>query len=104
MPTVYVINKGCHDYTAARKYGQIVYLTEGLFSRFSTSKMYRMFKHYVRDSGKHDLIVVGGLTVMTCVFCSMFAIKHGRLNLLLHNNGPEMEEHYVKRVLVLEDL
>ena len=103
MSNVYIINRGCHDYTKAEKYGTLIYLTEGYFRRFSTGKMYRAFLDGFENSQQSDYIVIGGLTIMATIACSVFATKHGRLNLLLYNNNRDVED-YVKRTIVLEDL
>jgi hypothetical protein len=103
-PKVYVVNKGCHDYSKAEKFGTLVYLTEGRFSRFATGKMYRVFHEKISKSSSNDYILVSGLTIMNSVVCSMFARKHGRVNLLLFNAGPNKRDDYVTRTVVMEDL
>ena len=104
MAKVFVINKSCHDYSAAEKYGTLHYLTESSYNRFSTGKMYRSFLKGLKDSKPEDYLLVSGLTIMSSIACSMFAAKHKRLNLLLYNSGPNVEEGYVKRTIVLEEL
>ena len=104
MSKVYVINKSCHDYSKAEKYGKLIYLTKDSYNRFSTGKMFRRFRDGLKDSDPEDLLLISGLTIMSCVACSMFAAKHKRLNLLLYNGGPNVEEGYVKRTIVLEEL
>ena len=103
-PKVYIINKGCHDYSLAKEFGRLIFLTEDPFNRFSTSRMYRVFKEKFKSSQPQDYILISGLTIMTSIACAMFAKKHGRINLLLYNSGPNKVEHYVKRTIVLEDL
>jgi hypothetical protein len=103
MPKVYIINKGCHDYSAAEKFGDITYLSDGILSRFSTGKMYRMFSDTLRDSDPGDHLLISGMTIMSVVAVSIFAHKHGRINLLLYNSGPNKKNDYVSRTLVLED-
>jgi len=43
MPNVYIVNKGCHDYSKAEGYGSLVYLSRDMYSRFSTGKIFRVF-------------------------------------------------------------
>ena len=104
MAKVFVINKSCHDYTLAEKYGTLVYLTNDSYNRFSTGKMFRRFREGLKESNPEDLLLISGLTIMSCIACSMFATKHKRLNLLLYNGGPNVEEGYVKRTIILEEL
>jgi hypothetical protein len=104
MPNVYIVNKGCHDYSKAQEFGTLVYLSRDSYSRFSTGKIFRIFRELMKDSTKEDYILISGLSVMSSVACSIFAAKHQRINLLLYNSGPKIEEHYVRRTVVMEDL
>lgn len=100
MTTVYVVNKGGHDFSPASKYGRLVYLSEGLVSPFSVDKMYREFVEKFHDSGPDDFILMTGLSVMNSIACATFACKHdGRLNLLLYRN-----KKYITRTLLLNEL
>ena len=105
MPKIYIINKGCHDYTAAERLGEITYLTTRFYNKFSTGKMYRRFVDGLKDSSPEDLILISGLTIMSCIACSVFALKHKRLNLLLYkSNSGNIEDVYIRRTIVMEDL
>ena len=83
MPTVYIVNKGGHNYDDAKRFGELVYLSEGEVSKFATSHMVRMFEPFIESSNAEDYILNTGLTLMSCIACSMFAKKHGVLNLLI---------------------
>jgi hypothetical protein len=100
MPKVYIINKGGHDFSAARAFGEIVYLSEGLFSPFSVDRMYREFAKHLKHSSPDDYILSTGLSIMNSIACAMFAHKHdGTLNLLLYRN-----KEYISRTLKLGEL
>lgn len=104
MSTVYIINKGCHDYSKATKFGKLKYLSNEDMDRFSTGKMYRIFKKRLEDSSPEDYLLISGMTIMSVVACSIFASKHNRVNLLLYNFGPGKTADYVERTVMLEDL
>ncbi len=98
--TVYVVNKGAHDFDDAERFGRLVYLSEGPMNKFSVDKMYREFATRLRDSSPEDYILITGLTVMACIACSSFSFLHGgRLNLLLFKNN-----RYIERTLRLDKL
>jgi len=103
LSNVYIINKGCHDYTPAQQFGDLIYLSKGMYNRFSTGKIYRRFVEGFESSSPEDYILISGLTIMTSIACAVFARKHGRLNLLLYNNSKN-QNIYVKRTIVMEDL
>lgn len=96
MATVFIPNRGAHDFTAARRWGSLIYMTEGSIDRYATSQMYRIFEGYLRNSTPDDYLLLTGLGVMNAVACGMYAHKHGRLNLLLHRDGG-----YVERKMML---
>jgi hypothetical protein len=105
MKKVYVINKGCHDISDAKAYGELVYLSEGSINKFNTSTMYRRFLEELNSSSPNDHILVSGLTVMCCVACSIFATLHGRVNLLLYKSSrkKQIPGYYVSREIVIKD-
>jgi len=100
MPNVYIINRASHDYTEAEKYGNIVYLSEGSINRYATNKIYRQFNEILKDSSPDDYILLTGLTVMTSIACSIFAVKHGRLNLLIFR--PNTFTYAERRLIINE--
>jgi hypothetical protein len=100
MAKVYVINKGGHDYSDAKRFGELHFLSEGPISKFAVSKIYREFAMQLRESTPNDYILVTGLTTMACIACSCFSFLHrGKLNMLLYKNG-----RYIERRLLLSDL
>lgn len=95
MANVYVVNKSNHDFSPARKYGKIIFLSEGSMSRYSTNNMFRVFKDKMKNSGPNDYIVPCSLNVMNSIACAIFAHKHGTLNLLLFKEGVYIERNHV---------
>jgi hypothetical protein len=92
---VYIINKGAHDYSAAEAYGQLTYCTEGLVDKFNISQMVRIFEDAFANSHSDDYILITSLTTLCSVACSIFAIKHGRVNFLLFK-----DDRYIERKVV----
>jgi len=99
LQTVFVVNKGGHDYMDATRFGRVAYLSEGSINKYSISKMYRTFAGRLKQSQAEDYIVISGLTVMACIACACFGHLHKRLNLLLFKSG-----RYVERRLILGSL
>lgn len=95
MPKVFVINKGAHDYTPAESFGELTYCTEGMFSKFNTSQMVRVFEDALKNSKPDDYILLTSLTTLCSIACCVFALQHGRLNLLIFK-----EDRYVERKVV----
>lgn len=101
MPKVYIINKGGHDHTDAERFGELIYLSEGLMSRYGTTQIYRQFAKILSKSSPDDYILPTGLSTMGHIACSMFAFLHGKINLLLYKPS---NKGYVERVLKMDEL
>lgn len=99
MPTVFIPNRGGHDYSDAERFGDIKYVTSGVVGKFSIGTMARSFADKLSDSKDDDLILLSSLTTLCAIGCSIFARKHGKLNLLLYRNGQ-----YIKRTLLIDEL
>jgi len=101
MAKVFVINKSCHDFSAAEGYGELVFMTEGSVDRFNTSKMFRIFKPFLDASSPEDYLLLTGMTIMCAVACSMFASRHGKINLLLYKERRGGDSLYLEKTVVL---
>jgi len=102
---VFIVNRGGHDHTDAKRFGRLVFLSEGEVNRYATNVMYRTFAEKLRDSSPTDYILITGLSVMSSLACSIFGRLHGRINLLLyHGSGPGVDGHYVERTVMLDEL
>lgn len=97
-PVVYIVNKSSHDFSDAKRFGQLVYITEGNVNPFNVNKMVRQIKESFATARPHDYILVTSLTVLCCAACAVFAEKFGRLNLLLFKDGK-----YIERKITLKD-
>lgn len=95
MPKVFIVNNSTHDFEAAKKFGDIIFLSEGPMNRYATNNMFRQFDTMLKDSSPEDLIVPCALNIMNTIACVLFAVKHKRLNLLLFKNGEYIERNHV---------
>jgi hypothetical protein len=103
MSKVFIVNKGGHNYSSAEEFGELVYLTDGLFNRFAVSNIYRHLSEGLKDSNSDDYILISGLSIMSSIACSIFAVLHGKLNLLLYKSDRKNNrELYIKRVLIIK--
>ena len=101
MPTVWVINRSAHDYSGAARWGNVKHMTEGPVNRYNTGKIFRMLHEPLKTSKANDYILLTGLTVMACIACAIFALRHKKLNLLIFK--PQ-NHTYVERRMDLEDI
>lgn len=94
---IFILNKGAHDFSDAERYGEIVYCTEGMVGKYNTSHMTRVFQEMFKDSDQNDYILLTSLATLCSIACSVFAVQHGRLNLLIFK-----DDRYVVRRVVLK--
>jgi len=92
---VFIVNKSAHNFEEAKKFGELIFMTEGRMHRYATNDMCRIFQEVLEDSHKEDHILLCSLNVMNAIACSVFAHKHGTLNLLLYNEGTYIERNHV---------
>lgn len=92
---VYVANKSAHDFSDAKRYGKLVFVTSGRLNRFNVNDMHRRASEAMEKSQPGDYIVPCSLNVLNSVVCSTFVAKHGRLNLLLFKEGGYIERNIV---------
>ena len=100
MSKVYIVNRSIHDYSAAEKYGELVFLSEENMSKFSTSKAYRQFWEVLKNSNSTDYLLISGLPMLGIVASFILTKKHGRLNLLLFNPSDGGEKNYIERIIM----
>jgi hypothetical protein len=97
MPKVFVPNEGAgHDYSEAKQYGEIVFVTSGSVNPFDTGVMNRHWTAALVNSSPLDYIVVTSLNSLCMIGAAQFAIRHKRLNLLVFSN----QGRYRKREIV----
>ena len=101
MPKVFIVNKSTHDFSAAEKYGEIIFLSQGNMRRFSTSRAYRKYYKILNNSSPEDYLLLSGLPMLCIVAAFILTIKHKRLNLLLFNPG-KIKKEYLERIIIGE--
>jgi len=100
MPKIYVPNKSIHDYSPAEVYGKLVFLSEGNFSCYRTSRAYRKFWPILKNSEPEDYLLVAGLPMLNIVAAYILTRLHGRLNLLLFKTDKNGDKKYLERVII----
>ena len=102
MTTVFIPNKAGHDFSAAEKYGELIYVSSGTQHKHGTNLMQRQWQDALKDSTKDDIIMMSGLPHMQAIGCALFGHIHGRVNILIYS--PEKERtKYILRTNVFEE-
>jgi hypothetical protein len=98
---VYISNKGAHDYSDARKFGELVFLTDHFISPFSTGTLFRTMQKLLINSEPDDFLLLTSYNVINAIASSLLALKHGNVNFLLFNAKTSQ---YVERTVVFEEV
>lgn len=99
MPKVFIVNNSGHDFSGAKNFGEVVFLSTGAIPRYNINQMYREFSNVLKHSKPDDFLLCTALTQMNMVAAAIFAHLHGRVNLLIHKNNG-----YVQRSVELSNL
>lgn len=95
MPTVWITNKSGHDFSDARRFGDLQFLTEGHIKAVAVNSLYRELAEKMQESQEDDYIVLTGMPILSAILCSIFAYKHGKINLLIFKDGRYLERNIV---------
>jgi len=101
MPRVYITNKSGHDFSAAQKFGDFVYLSEGTINPFAVAKIYRQFAKELKESTPDDFLLITGLSLMNGIAFAIMGRKHGRLNILQYFSQTQT---YKCRTIIVDEL
>lgn len=97
MAKVFVVNKSSHDFSRAMKFGELIFMSEGRLDKFGTNNMHRLFNEFLATSSRDDYILPCSLSIANIIAASIFAVRHGKLNLLLHkpSTGEYIERNHL---------
>ena len=98
---VYIVNNSGHDFSNAKRFGELIIMSEGVVDKFNITKMLRLFQKHLKISKSEDYILCSGPSVMNAIACADFASRHGCLNLLLWRFGKDGDDMYSHHKVVL---
>ena len=92
-------NKGAHDYSAAQKFGDLIFLTEGTINKFALDVFYRTAAEAMYDAEASDYVVITSLNSICSICSAIMARRFGRVNFLLFRR-----DRYVERQIHVDSL
>lgn len=100
-PKVFVPNDSYHDYSGAKRFGDLVFITEGRVNRKNVNDITRKVAEALEEAEAHDFVVISSLSVINSITCAVMAMRFKRLNLLLFDDHAGS---YFSRTVILEKL
>jgi hypothetical protein len=95
---VFIVSGGGHDYSDAKRFGELVFCTDEVVRKDDVAQMYRVLSHALSESNPEDCIIVSSLSSLCMVAAAIMAYRWGELHLLIFKDGQ-----YVPRDLILGD-
>ena len=96
MSKVFIVSDSGHDFSDAKRFGELVVMSQGRVNKYQITGMRRLFAPFIDASSPNDYIVQSGPSIMNAVACAMFAARHKCLNLLLFY-GTATDYSYLQR-------
>lgn len=95
MPTVYIANRGFHDYTRAQGHGKLVALTSGNVDLKATDRLDEKIQHALRDAAPEDILLLGGAPIIGALAQAYLTARFGYVNVLYYD--PGRREYVLRR-------
>lgn len=98
MNTVWIVNYAGHDYSPAKSFGELEFITRGYVSRGSVDRFNSIVAESIAQTHPDDWLLPSGLMPLNVLAGTFWFVKHGELRLLIHD---QKEDDY--RPLVLSE-
>ena len=101
MPKVYIPNKSGHNFSSAKLFGDLVYVTEGEINLFGTVRIYQAFVKAMKDISPKDYLLISSANILCSIGAAVMARKTGHLNILMFRQS---DNTYVPREISIDSL
>lgn len=83
--TVWLVNRGGHDYSSLEKFGRVLDLTTGNVNPFNVDRMMVLLAPRLQLATPDDWLAVSGLPILNGVAMLLWFTRFDRLNLLQYS-------------------
>lgn len=88
MARVFIPNLSHHDFTPARKFGELIFLTDGWVSPQQVNTIFRQCYEKMKDVTSDDFLLISSLPIINVAAASIMTMKcNGLLNFLIFDHG-----------------
>lgn len=88
-PRVFITNSAGHDFSNAKQFGELVWVTKGFVSFHSLDRLKHILSEKLQDTNKDDYLLLSGTQVICVVSALVWYEKHKQINILVHD-----KKHY----------
>lgn len=100
MLKVYVTNFTGHEYTDAKRFGELIYITNGYVTFNDLKEIERKVLEFVKQATKDDYLLLSGNSLLCSVATLIWTNYHKQCN-ILHWNG--MKRGYDLHTVINEE-
>lgn len=90
-PKVWVVNWAGHDYSPAKEYGELNWLTRGYVSLGNLDRLFYTVAEAVSQTHKDDFLLPAGLAILNVVAAAVWLRIHGSIRILVWD---QKHDHY----------
>ena len=101
QPKVYIPNRSFHNFSDAKRFGDLVFCTEGTINREDVQNITRLVVAAMEGAEAGDYIMISGLSVINSIMCGIFVGRFGRINFLMFDDDTQ---RYISRKIVLDSV
>ena len=91
--TVFIPNKGGHDYSDAQRFGELVYITSGTINTFDLNHFRDQAYAAMFLATPDDYVLISGPSSTCAITVAIMAAKFGRVNLLIYQRSKYVHKH-----------
>lgn len=97
MRRVYILGDGGHDYTDARRFGELHFISIPVEMKWEISAVYDLLREELMESSEDDLLLISNLASHLAIATAIMVEWYGRVNFLLYRNNT-----YEEKILVTD--
>jgi len=80
---VFVVNASGHDFSPAKRFGELYFLTQGSGNRFNVDRLSAQIEKSLKISSPQDFLLLSGTMVYNSIAFYLWMKKHKQCNLLI---------------------
>lgn len=101
MSKVFIVNDHAHDFSPAKKYGELVAITEGRINPFNHHELFMEVAEKIKEADPDDFLLVCGNQALN-IYCGFaWILQHKKIRLLIYDS---LHNRYLIRDFTLWDM
>jgi len=100
QPRVFVANFAGHDYTKAKKYGEVVFVTKGFISFQGLDRLKFQIAERLLDSRPEDWLALSGTNIINVLAGILWYQRHGVVKIL---NFDKTSQTYRELIVTVDN-